>query len=194
MRQLRDENDDQRREIGKLKMAMERLQQRQVGSEVASVDRPTDYHDIAAVEAYLERSHGKCIRLHPNAKKTLREGQYADTDRIIEMLDLLGRPHHAMRMGAAGAYDDFNEKCDELRVKYSPVLSDTSIGEYGDYYKVTLKDGSKVEAKDVGHIRDLGKSYAPERMAAIYFFWDPERNRTIITSGPKKLPTPADGT
>ena len=36
--------------------------------------------------------------------------------------------------------------------------------------------------------------YAPERMAALYFYSSPGRNVTVIASGPRKLPTPADGT
>lgn len=177
--QLRDENDDQRREIGKLKMMIERLQGRDADEQTRQAERPTDYRDVGAVETYLKRAHGECIALRPNAKKTLAEGLYADSDRIIEMLDLLGKPHHDMKTGVDGAYDAFNTQSDALRVKYSPVLSESSIGEYGDYYRVALKDGSRVEADDIGHIRDLGKSYAPERMAAIYFFWDPDRTRTI---------------
>ncbi len=192
-RQLRDEHENQRREIGKLKMMIERLQDRDA-EQARQVERPTDYHNVTAVEAYLKGVHGECIALHPNAKKTFAEGLYADSSRIIEMLDLLGRLHHDMKMGSDGAYDAFTTRCDALRVKYSPVLSESSVGDYGDYYRVTLKDGARVEAEDIRHIRDLGTSYAPERMAAIYCFWDADRKRTVITSGPRKLPTPADGT
>ena len=160
-----------------------------------NVARPSDYRQVDDLEKYLKSRHGDCIILHPNARDTLRAGLFENSGHLIEMLELLGRPHHALKTGAddGKAYKDFHQKKEALHVKYGPVLSETSTGEYGHYYEVTW-NGNRIDASDIGHIRDQGTTYAPERMAALYFYWDSERKTTVITSGPRKLPTPADGT
>jgi len=192
--QLRDESDAQRREIAKLAWTIESLQQRASGADDGKIEKPMDYRDVEAVEAYLEARHGDSIRLHQNARAALREGLYEDSDHIIAMLDLLGRPHHAMKTsgGAGGAYRAFHAQKDALHLKYGPVLRDTSLGDYGEYYEVTDEQGRRLSAREIRHIRDLGTTFSPERMASIYFYWDGEREATVITAGPRKLPTPSD--
>jgi len=77
-----------------------------------------------------------------------------------------------------------------LATDYAALRISPKIGATSE----VIWDGTRIDASEIGHIRDLGTTYAPERMAALYFYWDSKRGATVVTSGPRKLPTPADGT
>lgn len=192
---LRDRVAALERDLRQQQYVIDGLRQRGVAlnERAGAVARPKTYRNVAELERYLAATHGNHLILHPNAKRTFEDGAYDDEEHLIELLDLLGEHYYKMKIGVPGAYAVFAAERERLMVKYSKVLSATSVGEYGRYYEVSW-DGKTISPMDIWHVRNNGTTYDPRRMGALYFFWDDERRTTVITSGPEKLPTPSDRT
>lgn len=183
------------RDTRQQKYLIEQLRNRRdSGDEPAeTVEPPGNYHDIDALERYLTARHGERLILHTNARRGLEDGLYDDSEHLVALLDLLGEQHYNTKTSVDGAWEAFEAERNRLHVKYSKALSPESLGGYGRHYEVSF-EGKTVDVMDIWHVRSNGTSYDPRRMCALYFFWDEERQATVVTSGPAKLPTPADNT
>lgn len=191
---LRDEMDDLRREVGRQRIRLEGMERADPAPTAANAaTRPPDYRKVEELVTYLRAKHGDKILLHNNAKVTLAEGRYEDSEHLIDSLDLLGSLYHAMKTGATNGRSTFHDRRNELRLKYSKALSETGVGINGKHYVVSY-EGREVDPRNVWHVRNNAQNYTPERMMGLYFFWDGERKTTVVTSGPRKLPTSADST
>jgi hypothetical protein len=147
---------------------------------VATPLRPA-WDDFEGLDAWLQERYSGAIVLHPRVRRTLREGRLDDGDVLFDVLDILGTDFIQRRAGDRAANARFRERTKSY--KYSRALTQTGAGVMGDDYAVEY-NGRHVDATKIYKIREHSTDFSAKKVA-VYFFYDEETKRVVITSMPK---------
>lgn len=172
-------NDQLRREVRNLQSRNDLLlaQLKERGMPEGNVTTyPGDYEDF---DEWVESRFAGCLRLHDRAKRSLRSSVYADIERVAKALELLATSYRSMKIGIAGAKEEWERGIQRLELRDEIAASQTARGKYAEEYEVP-------DPFRPGHRRPFEKKLAKgnskdqRNCLRIYYYYDGDWDVVVI--------------
>jgi hypothetical protein len=149
--------------------------------------RPTTlppYDQPDRLATYLDSLYPERFLVLPRAIRSYADGALRDRALLADALDLLGVDLYCELHGVPGSRERFERRLRDLHLRIGGSIS--RGGRHNSQYEARYGD---VTYSLDRHIRNETKTRSPERVLAVYFTYDPERDRIVLGSLPGHLDT-----
>lgn len=179
---FREENAKLRSRIAWLEHA---FQTQTASAEMQEEPAPLEYGDIAD---WVERRFASRLVLHSRALKGLKNAVYENVSLVCDTLVLLATVYRDMRLGHAGAKEQWESGLQSLNLEFAGAITETRAGEEGDTYYLLYPPHSNERCLLEFHVRK-GNSRDQRHCLRVYYFWHAPTQQVVVGWLPSHLNT-----
>lgn len=135
-------------------------------------DKPNNYQEVPD---WIQKVFAGKLRLHPRARRSIKDAEYGNIEDVIEGLSFLASEYRNLQIGKA-TKQETDERLRGIGMDISGSITPSRAGEQADRYFVN-HSGRKVFLEN--HLKK-GTSREPRYCMRIYFFFDEEISEVVV--------------